>query len=56
VVGSFLDSAYFDMFYYLVAMIVILKNAVQHSPATESVLQPAAVYRPTMIAGATVRQ
>jgi probable O-glycosylation ligase (exosortase A-associated) len=36
VVGTFLDAAYFDMFYYLVAVIVIIKERMRHSPAGTS--------------------
>ncbi len=37
IVGTFLDAAYFDLFYYLVAIIVIAKAIVQSSPVPEIV-------------------
>lgn len=33
VVGTFLDAAYFDMYYYLVAMVVIARAIVLARPA-----------------------
>jgi probable O-glycosylation ligase (exosortase A-associated) len=36
VVGTFYDAAYFDMFYYLVAVIVIIKERIRHLPAEAS--------------------
>jgi hypothetical protein len=30
VVGTFYDAAYFDMFYYLVAAIIIIKEIILH--------------------------
>ncbi len=32
IVGTFIDAAYFDMLYYLVAVIVILKEIIRHAP------------------------
>lgn len=37
IVGTFLDAAYFDLFYYLVVMIVVAKGIVQTSPVPETV-------------------
>jgi putative inorganic carbon (hco3(-)) transporter len=37
IVGTFLDAAYFDLFYYLVAMIVVAKGIVQTSSVPQTV-------------------
>jgi hypothetical protein len=34
VVGTFIDSPYFDMFYYLVAVVIIMKEGLTESMAT----------------------
>jgi hypothetical protein len=36
VVGTFIDAAYFDMLYYLIAMVVIMKERLANSPAAEA--------------------
>ncbi len=36
VVGTFIDAAYFDMLYYLIAMVVIMKELLANSRARRS--------------------
>lgn len=43
VVGTFIDAAYFDMFYYLIAILVILKERVENSPGVEALPEAANV-------------
>ena len=48
VVGTFIDAALFDMLYYLIAMIVIIKQLLANSQAVQS--SPAAVEIPGRVA------
>jgi probable O-glycosylation ligase (exosortase A-associated) len=43
VVGSFIDAAYFDMLYYMVAIAVIMKEILAYSPTAVSVPQAVTV-------------
>ena len=47
VVGTFLDTAYFDLFYYLVAFIVILKELMATTNDVRSLARVSALGAPT---------
>ena len=46
-VGTFLDAAYFDMFYYLVGMVIVVKEIVRVAYRTE-VLNPLTASTPVL--------
>ena len=45
VVGTFLDAAYFDMFYYLVAVIIIMKSIIKRETARSALSVTADINR-----------
>ena len=47
IVGTFLDAAYFDMFYYIVAMVIVGKEIVRVAYRNE-VLNPLAASTPVL--------